>query len=72
MRADVQALGKLLHSREVHVQVSAGLRRVEDSTDCGKELAERLHLFLFWVVDVAEQLLHTLVHDTLREHLQLE
>ena len=40
-------------------------------TDSGEESAKRLHVLLFWAVDVAEQSPDTLVHDLVRQHAEL-
>lgn len=52
--------------------MGAGLGGIEDLTDGRQELAQTLNLLLLGVLHVAQKLLHALVHDALRKHLQLE
>ena len=48
------------------------LGNIEKLTDCLQQLAQKLNLFLFGILNVAQELLDTLVHDMFRKHLKLE
>jgi len=49
-----------------------GLGRIQDPADRGQLCAQAHNLCLFRVHHVSQQFLHALVHDALRQHLQLE
>ena len=71
-RSDVRALHELLYSGEIRIQVATSLLDIKPATDSSKKHAKTLDFLLFRVIDIAKQLLYTLVHNTFRKHLQLE
>ena len=48
------------------------IRCIEGVANSSQEFAQTLDFLLFGVVDVGKELLNTLVHDTLCQHLQFE
>ena len=68
----VFVLRQLPHTREVYVEVRSGFGRIKQTTNCGQELAQALDFLFLGVFHIAKEFLDALVHDTLRQHLQLE
>src|SRR6266702_2984309 len=69
---DVFVLRQLSHTREVYVEVRSGFGYIKQTTHCGQELAHALDFLFLGVFRVCEEFLDALVHNTLRQHLQLE
>ena len=71
-RIDVFVLRQLPHAGEVYVEVRSGFAGIKQTTNCGEKLAQALDFLFLGIFYISEEFPDTLVHDTLRQHLQVE